>query len=101
MSDRYGFDEEDGFFVDMAHPDDERPDLGIELLTSEVLELLNDTEFEKLVRYVRASKLEALMLTRSSRSTDGMKRWIKAKENKDEACQALGKETRKAIEDTS
>jgi hypothetical protein len=92
MSERYVFDEEDGFFVDMARPDDERPDLGIELLTSEVLELLNDPELEKLVRYVRA-KEKWLSFAGSSNEL------IVMMGKSDEAYAALSDETRKAIED--
>jgi hypothetical protein len=42
MSDRYAYDSEGGFFVDMDQRSQDDPDLGTELLTDEVVGLLNE-----------------------------------------------------------
>lgn len=44
MSERYVYAEEEGFFVDMEQTDPDNPELGTELLTGDVLELLNGLE---------------------------------------------------------
>lgn len=44
MSERYVYDEEEAFFVDMEGTDPENPELGTELMTDEVLALLNGFE---------------------------------------------------------
>ena len=41
---RYAFDSDEGFIVDMHHTDPENPELGTELLPSEIVDLLNALE---------------------------------------------------------
>lgn len=96
MSERYAYSEEEGFFVDMAQSDDDRPDLGTELFTSEVLELLNDPEFEKLMQYVRVEKTYLHKLL--DIQWEGLMPFPEHAEEMIKAYADLSDETRKAIE---
>ena len=50
MTKLYAYSEEEEFFLDMAQPDSEYPDTGIELTISDVLEILNRLETSKAVQ---------------------------------------------------